>query len=695
MLIAAIPRLALLHKSNFGIESDEAIVGLMAKHINEGAEVPIFYYGQNYLGSLEALLVSGSFELFGISNQSLKLVPFLISLVFVAVTYFLAKDYTTRYGARVASLLAAVAPQFLTLWSVKARGGFIELVLIGSLSLLVANRVIWKTTTFKLCLLGLLLGLGWWVNNQIIFYAVAIYALASLVLLYREGFWPVVGATVMCGLFFVVGSLPFWYENVTSTPRFGSFKTLFGGTAEAIEESSAENPGFKGRVSEFYSEVFLEHFDGLTTEALPILLGGRRAWSVVDFLPNSSLVAIGLYLVALTFYVFRWLRLRVARSNDTEDDSYVPPFSLPLLFILSVGLIFCLSQFGWLSQSPRYLLPIYSVLFIVVGVAAAEIRRYLGIISSSVFVGAFILLNLASNYVNSTDSLRDGIVYQVHLPGEPMVYEGERVSRSHDELYEWLEKHDYNHIITNYWIGYRVAFETREQVTFSRFDQPGTIRIPEYERARGVREEDVYVLVPAQSVKVKSELAARGFTFRETEVGGYVILDWVVPRSERGEPIELRVEQLSTSGNIEDLPALIDGDSGTRWKYGGPQNSEMDLEILFEEPVLISGIDMDLGFWAHDIASQLVIDLEDPQGKWCSNFDSRGMDIFSESRQVWEFFFRPQLVKRIRLRQLGSHPVNDWSIAELIPYAGDKRQFSKKVLADASEGENSQSVKEN
>ena len=38
-------RLAPLMKTDFGIESDEAIVGLMANHIlEEGGDVPIFYY---------------------------------------------------------------------------------------------------------------------------------------------------------------------------------------------------------------------------------------------------------------------------------------------------------------------------------------------------------------------------------------------------------------------------------------------------------------------------------------------------------------------------------------------------------------------------------------------------------------------------------------------------------------------------
>ena len=71
-LLGLIPRLVLLNHNQAGIESDEAIIGLMGKHILEDGEFPIFYYGQAYMGSLEAILTSLSFKLFGISNFSLK-----------------------------------------------------------------------------------------------------------------------------------------------------------------------------------------------------------------------------------------------------------------------------------------------------------------------------------------------------------------------------------------------------------------------------------------------------------------------------------------------------------------------------------------------------------------------------------------------------------------------------------------------
>ncbi|RMF23181.1 MAG: hypothetical protein D6760_05960, partial [Deltaproteobacteria bacterium] len=54
--------------------ADEGVVGLMGKHILEGRSLPVFFYGQHYLGALEAYLAALSFAIFGVSITSLRLV---------------------------------------------------------------------------------------------------------------------------------------------------------------------------------------------------------------------------------------------------------------------------------------------------------------------------------------------------------------------------------------------------------------------------------------------------------------------------------------------------------------------------------------------------------------------------------------------------------------------------------------------
>src|SRR5262245_9023309 len=54
-------------------DSDESTFGLMALHINERGARPIFFYGQSYMGALEAYLAAGAFRLFGPSLFALRL----------------------------------------------------------------------------------------------------------------------------------------------------------------------------------------------------------------------------------------------------------------------------------------------------------------------------------------------------------------------------------------------------------------------------------------------------------------------------------------------------------------------------------------------------------------------------------------------------------------------------------------------
>src|SRR5438874_9583055 len=56
---------------------DEAPVGLMALHMLQGREFPIFYYGNSYLATIESAVAALLFVLFGSSTGTLRLVPLL------------------------------------------------------------------------------------------------------------------------------------------------------------------------------------------------------------------------------------------------------------------------------------------------------------------------------------------------------------------------------------------------------------------------------------------------------------------------------------------------------------------------------------------------------------------------------------------------------------------------------------------
>ena len=63
-IVSASLKLGLQFADVIPFNSDEAIVALMARHILQG-ELPVFFYGQVYMGSLDAFMVAGGFALFG------------------------------------------------------------------------------------------------------------------------------------------------------------------------------------------------------------------------------------------------------------------------------------------------------------------------------------------------------------------------------------------------------------------------------------------------------------------------------------------------------------------------------------------------------------------------------------------------------------------------------------------------------
>ena len=80
VLIAA-ARLVILLTSQTHVHSDEAIIGLMGKHILEGRYFPFYMYGQPYNAGAawEAYLAAIPFAFFGVSVISLTSCIFLLS----------------------------------------------------------------------------------------------------------------------------------------------------------------------------------------------------------------------------------------------------------------------------------------------------------------------------------------------------------------------------------------------------------------------------------------------------------------------------------------------------------------------------------------------------------------------------------------------------------------------------------------
>lgn len=123
-------------------DSDQAIVGLMARHIAEGRSFPIFYYGQQYLLAVESWLAAPFFWVLGSSILTLKL-P-LLFLNVAAVFLFLKVLANEVKLDPVASLgvvsFFAIPSVVFSSRLIEAQGGNIELWLYVPLIWMLRKR---------------------------------------------------------------------------------------------------------------------------------------------------------------------------------------------------------------------------------------------------------------------------------------------------------------------------------------------------------------------------------------------------------------------------------------------------------------------------------------------------------------------------------------------------------------------------
>lgn len=225
LLVALLIRVWLTYHTHGVIDGDEAMVGIQAERILRG-EHPIYYYGQAYMGSLEAYLMAVLFAIAGPSVWMLRAEPILLSLLVVALTWRFAgalaegaqlPPYAAQLFKTIAALLAALPPLYDTVLELRTLGGYIETFVLMLALLLSAYQLTrrWHAgaTRKELALrwmgIGFLVGLGLWVNPLIASAVLAAalwiitFCIAEPIRLYRNQQKPAHERTARTPLLFI------------------------------------------------------------------------------------------------------------------------------------------------------------------------------------------------------------------------------------------------------------------------------------------------------------------------------------------------------------------------------------------------------------------------------------------------------------------------------------------------------------
>lgn len=480
--------------------ADEAVVALMARHILDGAR-PVFFYGQAYMGSLDAYLTAIGFALLGESVTTVRVVQTLLYALSVLAGCGLAYRLTgSRAVVVIVGLLHACSPVVVTLYSTATLGGYNETLLFGALLVWLAVDVSedYARSRWRWIALGLVAGIGWWTNFLIAVYALPAAVLILLLLLRGDRRAAAVGITLALAAF-VIGALPFWEFNLRE--GFASFGFLFNlGDQSRFANLGAASPPLVDRLIAF-------GFIGL-----PALIGMRFPWSAEYFLPLFG-AAVGVLLTIGLIAALRSQRL-TGRARLTLA-----------IWIVGFTIVFLLSRFS-ADPTGRYFLPLFLPLTIAFASFARSIRRIIAV----ALTGA-IAVYFAVGVITAL-SAPPGLTTQFNLV--------EHLPNDDDEaLIAFLDEQGITAGYSSYWIAFRIAFLSGEQIVFDPVlpPKPDLTWTPYYQRypAYGLRaagaERSAYVTanVPEVEAALEGWFAEMGIAYRRTEIGIFVVYDDFAP----------------------------------------------------------------------------------------------------------------------------------------------------------------------
>ena len=125
-------------------DSDQAIVGLMAKNLAEGRAFPLFFYGQHYMLAVEAWLAAPVFRLAGASVVTLKFPLLCLNIVTCALLLWVLvrKMDLAPFEALLISTFFIMPPPLVSARLVEAQGSNIEPLLYVLVLWLLRSRPI-------------------------------------------------------------------------------------------------------------------------------------------------------------------------------------------------------------------------------------------------------------------------------------------------------------------------------------------------------------------------------------------------------------------------------------------------------------------------------------------------------------------------------------------------------------------------
>lgn len=505
----------LLATGGFPLNADEAVVGLMARHILAGSR-PLFFYGQAYLGSLDGYLVAAAFRAIGESVAAIRLVQVLLFAATVATTMALAQRVIRPgWPALAAGLLLAVPSVNVTLYTTVSLGGYGEAILVGNLLLLLGLRAGDRPGDLPTGVAwGALAGLGLWIFGLTIVYILpsGLMVAASLRTAPRR---RKAEAALVIAAGLALGGAPWWYSAL----RGGLVTQLGEMLGSAIAGASPGAP----------LQAVTAHAANLALFGFTAIFGLRAPWSTRALAPALLPLALAFWL----FVLYHSLSPRAVRTLTGRGRAAL----FGVVACVLAG--FLLTPFG-ADPSGRYFLPLAVPLSLFAGDALDHIRRAVSPLAVAALLGGVLMFHAWGTLQSALEN-PPGLTTQF----DPSTW----ADRRHDAaLIAFLSETGETRGYTTYWVSYPLAFLSRESLIFApllpyhldlRYT-PRDDRYPPYREAVAQSSRAAFITArnPALEAVLRQGFDRLGLFWDEERIGDYTVF-YGLPR--RVDPRELGV----------------------------------------------------------------------------------------------------------------------------------------------------------
>jgi 4-amino-4-deoxy-L-arabinose transferase-like glycosyltransferase len=479
-----------------GLDGDESTTAFTALRITQGHLV-LMESNQHYQAALESYIIAPFVWLLGPTVLAVRVPLALVGALFVLALYDLGH---TIFGRHTAGLLLAcvgtVFPVFELVWSMKARSGYAETMVLAVVCLCLAARIGWQPRGNRFrnwILLGLVAGIGLW-NYLLIAVPLAPVAVALLCRAPALGWRRTLrGAGAALGGL-LVGFSPWLAYNASH--HLASLQNL---------------PS--------YATSIPHAIKGLVEQELPIFAGTSSECGSNTVTPWVAWIGLAALAAAVL-----WLRRKPIGRLLRGDLRSVEPVEM-LLAIAPVAVVAVVAgRFNDVPCEPRYLLPL-AIPLAVAATLVLMVRSRWRFVAAGLGI-AYLVIAAFTAYGPTVDAL-------------PYTTTGAPIPLNRTQIVTELEARHVTVLFGDYWVARPIVYLSGGRIDAAVYNGP--IGFPSVQASAEASHDPAWLFVDGDpNIGIfQALMRSMGVTAHEVSVDGYELF--------QGFSVPLRPDDVTTA----------------------------------------------------------------------------------------------------------------------------------------------------